>query len=150
MTMPMPPVQRETIQLLEQLAPQEGYTRSQLDAVRFMRSNRALPRTPVLYEPCIVIVCQGCKRGYLADKIYTYNASHYLVLSVPLPFSTETDATPQEPLLAVAVRLEMTVIAELVLALDGERAQMPHRRKAFSRRRSTRRLPIPRCGCCVP
>ncbi|CCK14481.1 Phosphoribosylformimino-5-aminoimidazole carboxamide ribotide isomerase [Cronobacter universalis NCTC 9529] len=118
MTIPMPPVQRETIQLLEQLAPQEGYTRSQLDAVRFMRSNRALPRTPVLYEPCIVIVCQGCKRGYLADKIYTYNASHYLVLSVPLPFSTETDATPQEPLLAVAVRLEMTVIAELVLALD--------------------------------
>lgn len=118
--MPMPPVQRETIALLEQLAPQEGYTRSQLDAVRFMRSNRALSRTPVLYEPCIVIVCQGCKRGYLADKIYTYNASHYLVLSVPLPFSTETDATPQEPLLAVAVRLEMTVIAELVLALDGE------------------------------
>ncbi len=119
--MTMSSVQRETIELLEQLAPQEGYTRSQLDAVRFMRSNRALSRTPVLYEPCIVIVCQGCKRGYLADKIYTYNAQHYLVLSVPLPFSTETDATPQEPLLAVAVRLEMTVIAELVLALDGER-----------------------------
>ncbi len=84
--MTMTSVQRETIELLEQLAPQEGYTRSQLDAVRFMRSNRALSRTPVLYEPCIVIVCQGCKRGYLADKIYTYNAQHYLVLSVPQPF----------------------------------------------------------------
>ncbi|EKM6456700.1 AraC family transcriptional regulator [Cronobacter dublinensis] len=117
--MTMPQIKRETLALLEKLAPQQGYTRSLLDTVRFMRSDRALPRTPVLYEPCIVIVCQGCKRGYLADNVYTYNASHYLVLSVPLPFSTETDATPQEPLLAVAVGLDMTVIADLVLTLDG-------------------------------
>ncbi|ELY2907099.1 AraC family transcriptional regulator [Cronobacter dublinensis] len=120
--MTMPQIKRETLALLEKLAPQQGYTRSLLDTVRFMRSDRALPRTPVLYEPCIVIVCQGCKRGYLADNVYTYNASHYLVLSVPLPFSTETDATPQEPLLAVAVRLDMTVIADLVLTLDGGQA----------------------------
>ncbi|WP_336281590.1 AraC family transcriptional regulator [Cronobacter dublinensis] len=120
--MTMPLIKRETLALLEKLAPQQGYTRSLLDTVRFMRSDRALPRTPVLYEPCIVIVCQGCKRGYLADNVYTYNASHYLVLSVPLPFSTETDATPQEPLLAVAVRLDMTVIADLVLTLDGGQA----------------------------
>ncbi|MDI6425200.1 AraC family transcriptional regulator [Cronobacter dublinensis] len=120
--MTMPQIKRETLALLEKLAPQQGYTRSLLDTVRFMRSDRALPRTPVLYEPCIVIVCQGCKRGYLADNVYTYNASHYLVLSVPLPFSTETDATPQEPLLAVAVGLDMTVIAELVLTLDGGQA----------------------------
>ncbi|WP_105739445.1 AraC family transcriptional regulator [Cronobacter dublinensis] len=120
--MTMPQIKRETLALLEKLAPQQGYTRSLLDTVRFMRSDRALPRTPVLYEPCIVIVCQGCKRGYLADNVYTYNASHYLVLSVPLPFSTETDATPQEPLLAVAVGLDMTVIADLVLTLDGGQA----------------------------
>ncbi len=120
--MTMPQIKRETLALLEKLAPQQGYTRSLLDTVRFMRSDRALPRTPVFYEPCIVIVCQGCKRGYLADNVYTYNASHYLVLSVPLPFSTETDATPQEPLLAVAVGLDMTVIADLVLTLDGGQA----------------------------
>lgn len=123
--MTMPQIKRETLALLEKLAPQQGYTRSLLDTVRFMRSDRALPRTPVLYEPCIVIVCQGCKRGYLADNVYTYNASHYLVLSVPLPFSTETDATPQEPLLAVAVGLDMTVIADLVLTLDGGQAASP-------------------------
>jgi len=108
--------------LLKQLAPHEGYTRSLLDGVRFMRADRPLGRTPVLYEPSIVIVCQGRKRGYLADKVYHYDAQHYLVLSVPLPFSTETEASPAEPLLAVSVRLDMTAVADLVMALDDRAA----------------------------
>lgn len=41
------------------------------------------------------------------------------MLSVPLPFSTETDATPEEPLLAIQLRLDPTTLAELVLSLDG-------------------------------
>jgi AraC-like DNA-binding protein len=105
--------------LLQQLAPHEGYTRSLLDGVRFMRADKPLGRTPVLYEPSIVIVCQGHKRGYLADKVYHYDAQHYLVLSVPLPFSTETEASSEEPLLAVSVRLDMTAVADLVMELDN-------------------------------
>ena len=44
-----------------------------------MRADRPSGRTPVLYEPSIVIVCQGHKRGYLADQVYRYDALHYLV-----------------------------------------------------------------------
>jgi len=110
--------QTEMAALIEQLAPQEGHTRSLLDGVRLMRADRPLGRTPVLYEPSIVIVCQGHKRGYLADQIYHYDAQHYLVLSVPLPFSTETDASPEEPLLAVSVRLDMTAVADLVIEVE--------------------------------
>ena len=66
--------------LMGRLAPHEGYTRSLLDGVRFMRANHPLGRTPVLYEPSIVIVCQGSKRGYLADRVYHYDAQHYLCL----------------------------------------------------------------------
>src|SRR5690606_16887222 len=115
-----PPTSRqaEMAQLIERLAPQEGYTRSLLDGVRLMRANHPLGRTPVLYEPSIVIVCQGHKRGYLADQVYRYDAQHYLVLSVPLPFSTETEASPEEPLLAVSVRLDMTALADLVIEVD--------------------------------
>lgn len=76
--------------LLRQLAPSEGYTLSALDEVKFMRSNRPMARTPVLYEPCICIVVQGRKRGYLGAETYVYDPQHYLVLSVPLPFHTET------------------------------------------------------------
>jgi len=117
---PVPPAQQKMAALIDHLAPNEGYTRSLLDGVRFMRANQSLGRTPVLYEPMIVIVCQGRKRGYLADHVYHYDAQHYLVLSVPLPFSTETEASPEEPLLAISVRLDMTAIADLVMALDSQ------------------------------
>lgn len=112
--------QEEMAELILQLAPHEGHTRSLLDGVRLMRADRPLGRTPVLYEPSIVIVCQGHKRGYLADRVYDYDTQHYLVLSVPLPFSTETDASPDEPLLAVSVRLDMTAVADLVIEVDQQ------------------------------
>jgi AraC-like DNA-binding protein len=103
--------------LLQRLAPNEGYTHSLLDGVRFMRADQPVARTPVFYEPSIVIVCQGRKRGYLNDQVYRYDAQHYLVLSVPLPFSAETDASPEHPMLAVAIRLDMTAVADLVMTL---------------------------------
>jgi AraC-like DNA-binding protein len=110
--------QERMIRLLGRLAPSEGYTLSALDGVKFMRSNRSLPRTPVLYEPSIVIVCQGRKRGFLAGQVYTYDAQQFLVLSVPLPFESETEASEEVPMLAVAVRINLPTAAELVLALD--------------------------------
>ncbi|TEA74286.1 AraC family transcriptional regulator [Allopusillimonas ginsengisoli] len=108
------------IRLIKQLAPLEGHTSTLLDGVRLMRANQPLGRTPVLYEPSIVIVCQGSKRGYLNDKVYRYDAQHYLVLSVPLPFSTETHASPEEPMLAISVRLDMTAIADLIIEVDQQ------------------------------
>lgn len=112
-------MQQEICRCIMQLAPQEGYTASLHDAVRFMRSNRAIARTPVLYEPGIIIVCQGRKKGYLADRIYHYDAQQMLVLSVPLPFSSETEATPAEPMLAVAVKLDLTLAAEFLMLADA-------------------------------
>ena len=107
-------VQQQTCALLRQLAPQEGYNASLLDSVRFMRADRQWARTPVLYEPSIIIICQGSKRAFLADKMYRYDAQHYLVLSVPLPFSAETEATSAEPLLGLAIRLDAATLARLV------------------------------------
>ncbi|WP_201455282.1 AraC family transcriptional regulator [Xanthomonas massiliensis] len=114
------PRQAEMAALIRQLAPHEGHTRSLLDGVRLMRADRPLGRTPVLYEPSIVIVCQGHKRGYLADRVYHYDPQHYLVLSVPLPFSTETEASAEEPLLAVSVRLDKTAVADLIVEVDQQ------------------------------
>ncbi|HNB26831.1 MAG TPA: AraC family transcriptional regulator, partial [Alphaproteobacteria bacterium] len=89
-----------------------------LDGVRLMRANRSMPRRPVMYEPSICVVCQGRKRGFLGDEAFVYDAQHYLVLSVPLPFEGETEATPEEPFLGVSIRIDLAVAAELLLALD--------------------------------
>ncbi|NUU00017.1 AraC family transcriptional regulator [Herbaspirillum robiniae] len=104
--------------LLARLAPDEGYNLSPLPDVRFLRSNRPLASTPVLYDPGIVIVCQGRKRGFFGDEVYLYDASHYLAVSVPVPFTMETDASPAEPLLAIYLHLDFRLAADLMLEID--------------------------------
>jgi AraC-like DNA-binding protein len=117
------------VALLSALAPEEGYNLTALPSVRILRSNRPLSRTPVLYDPGIVIVCQGRKRGYFGDQLYLYDEHHYLAVSVPVPFSMETDATPQRPLLALYLHLDFALAAELAVQIDREgvmeRAQAP-------------------------
>ncbi len=112
------------VELLATLAPGEGYTYSVLDGVKFMRTNVSIPRVPVMYEPCIVIVAQGRKRGFLGSQAFIYDAQHYLVLSVPLPFECETEATPQEPMLAISIRIDLSVIAEILMTLNDTRGPM--------------------------
>lgn len=118
------PASVRMVRLIEKLAPNEGYTQSALDSVRLMRSDRPLGRTPVLYEPSIVIVCQGRKLGFLGNEVYVYDAQHYLVLSVPLPFSTETHASAEEPMLAVSIRLDLIELSELIAQI-GASGQLP-------------------------
>ena len=110
--------QQRMVALLENLAPLEGYNLTPLPDVRFLRSNRPLKRTPVLYDPGVVIVCQGSKRGFLGETVYRYDAQHYLAVSVPVPFSMETEASEAEPLLAIYFRLDFNVAADLMLQLD--------------------------------
>ncbi|KFF48550.1 AraC family transcriptional regulator [Gammaproteobacteria bacterium MFB021] len=106
------------VALLERLAPDEGYNLTALPDVRFLRSNRPLASTPVLYDPGIVIVCQGQKRGFFGGQIYRYDAQHYLAVSVPVPFTMETDASEREPLLAIYMHLDFELAAELMLQID--------------------------------
>jgi AraC-like DNA-binding protein len=103
--------------LVAELAPDEGMTQSLLDGVAFGRSNKSLPRTPVLHDACIVIVCSGRKRGYFGDQVIEYGAHQFMVASVPMPFEGETFATPDDPLLAIKVKLDLAVIADLALAI---------------------------------
>ncbi len=123
--------QARVIELLGQLAPAEGSTQSDLDGVKFVRANRHRPRMPVMYEPSVVIVCQGRKRGFLGEQTFVYDAQHYLVMAVPLPFECETEASETEPLLAVTIKIDLTVVAELLIALNDTRGPLRGEPRAF-------------------
>ncbi len=110
--------QQRMITLLRGLAPEEGYNLTTLPGVRFLRCDRNLTRTPVLYDPGIVIICQGRKRGFFGDKVYVYDQQHYLAVAVPVPFTMESDATAACPLLALYLHLDFQLAAELMIQLD--------------------------------
>ena len=118
-------LQSRMVTLLRGLAAHEGYNLTALPDVRILRSDRPLSRTPVLYDPGIVIVCQGRKRGYFGNQVYLYDAQHYLAVSVPVPFAMETDASPEQPLLAVYLHLNFQMAAELMIQIDRAGTAMP-------------------------
>ena len=74
------------------LAPKEGYNFLPLKGLRVLRSESVLHNVPVLYQPGVVFVCQGSKRGVLDGNIYVYDEEHYLAVSVPVPFRMQMPA----------------------------------------------------------
>ncbi len=105
---------------LDALTPRVGQHASPVEGVTLWRVDRAVPRLPVLYEPCVVFVAQGSKRGYLGDRTFVYGPNSYLVLAAPLPFECETEASAEAPLLCLYVRLRRETIAELLASISPE------------------------------
>src|SRR5437660_2700754 len=104
--------------LLDEVAVHEGVHRTLVEGVEVARISQPVPRAPVVYEPKILIVGQGRKRAFLGGETYRYDAYNYLVLSVPLPAECETEASPEEPLLLLAIHVEPSMVGEMLLELD--------------------------------
>ncbi|MCK0744492.1 AraC family transcriptional regulator [Chromohalobacter nigrandesensis] len=104
---------------LASLTTRDGFTPTTLPGVQLIASHCGHPRTPLMYEPSLVIIVQGNKTGYLGDRIIHYGAGHYLIQAMSLPFECETHASDTEPLLGLSVSLDMTMLSDLVARLPS-------------------------------
>ncbi|MBB3139812.1 AraC family transcriptional regulator [Halomonas organivorans] len=111
---------RPLIELIAPLVERDGYTPTPLSSVTLMAVRRHVARTPLMYEPSLIIVAQGYKIGHLGDREIHYGPGQYLVQTLPLPFECETHASLESPLLGVSIRLDPALLGELVTAM-GER-----------------------------
>ena len=112
---------RRMVALLREMAGAEGTQASRLEGVKLLRADRSYPRTPVLYEPSLVILASGRKRGYVGGREFVFDASDYLLLSVPLAFEVETNVEDGEPVLGVSVRVDLGTLSELTMKMDRTR-----------------------------
>ena len=115
----MPPsTHDQSAALAGHLAPRLGYNQTGLSCVRILRTEAVLYDIPVLYKPGAVFVLQGSKHGILDGEIYLYDEHHYLAVSVPVPFSMTSTASPRRPLLAVYLEFDMQMAAEIATQLE--------------------------------
>ncbi|MFZ4286777.1 AraC family transcriptional regulator [Variovorax sp. HJSM1_2] len=90
-------------------------------------SQVGLPPVHTIYEPSFCILAQGSKRVLLADEVYIYDSSHYLVAAQNLPVSAQVfDASPEAPYLGLRLTFDVKEIA--ALALDLKLGDTPARR----------------------
>jgi len=105
-------------ELLDALAVREGKQPTSVAGVEVSRTSYPTAGTPVIYEPMILFIAQGRKIGYLGDEVLTYDKNHYLALSVPVPFQCKVEASPEEPVLALVISVDPTMLSEILINLD--------------------------------
>ncbi len=96
----------------------DGPTASRLNGVILFQRTNYIPRKPMVYNPGLCIVVQGHKIGYLGGRKFRYDASHYLVTSVTMPFECETFASPEEPLRGLYIDIDMGQLRDLIGRVD--------------------------------
>jgi AraC-like DNA-binding protein len=78
---------------------------------------RTAPSEPCsgTYTPSVIVVAQGSKRVDLGQTTFLYDQTRFLLTSIDLPIVSQVvQATEAKPLLAVAIKLEMQVVRELL------------------------------------
>ena len=72
-----------------------------------------------LYDAGIIIMASGQKRCHLNGRTYEYGVGSYFGLFLPMPIEVEqAHASPEEPILAIALKMDLNKIAEMLLKLD--------------------------------
>ncbi|WP_290902947.1 AraC family transcriptional regulator [Aquabacterium sp.] len=104
--------------LMAGLIPEAGFHAAPLDGVTFMRADANTTPAPVLQEPSIVLLGQGLKRSYLDGEVLAYAPGEILVVALPMQFDCDTVVQPGQPMLALSVRIDMAVVAELACQMD--------------------------------
>jgi hypothetical protein len=82
-----------------------------------MLARRTAPSEPCTgtYTPSVIVVAQGSKRVNLGQTTFLYDQSRFLLTSIDLPIVSQVvDASETKPLLAMAIKLEMQVVRELL------------------------------------
>ena len=105
------------VSLIRPLATRPGFLPTLLPEVQIVSARSNVARCPQIYEPSLMIIAQGSKLAYLGPRTLEYGAGRYLVQALSMPFECETFATPEVPLLGVAIGIDRIMLGELVLAM---------------------------------
>lgn len=104
------------LEAIERNTPQDGTFDCPIPGVKLIRCSAPTMPMPVIYEPAVCFVAQGCKRATLGASVFHYDPASYLVASVGLPVvGTVIEASASHPYLSVQLDLDAKVLGELAL-----------------------------------
>lgn len=113
----------ELASLISRLAPTDGVHATAIPRLALIRAGQPTEPMHNVHEPALCIVVQGRKRVILGDRLYHYDRSHYLVVSVDLPVIGQViEATPEQPYLCVKLDLDRVSLGAIMLEAGVDEA----------------------------
>jgi AraC-like DNA-binding protein len=87
-----------------------------IDGLTIAKVEHAEPPSPSMSGTVLAILVQGAKRLAVGERVFEYRPGQYLVASVDMPVTGHfIGASPENPALGLALVLEPSAIAELLL-----------------------------------
>jgi len=100
--------------LIRRHAPASGTHRTSVPSLMLMHASEPSEPLESVYKPSICVVAQGAKTAALADQIYRYDPSTYLVTSVELPIVGKIiEASPEAPYLSLKLSFDADAILDI-------------------------------------
>src|SRR5438270_4357064 len=96
---------------------------------------RTAPTQPcrMTYHPGVIVVAQGSKQANLGRASFIYDESRFVVTAVDLPIvSWVAEATEEVPCLALSIKLDMSMVRELLSREEIHVADAPSDSPAMS------------------
>lgn len=106
----------ELAALIGRLCASDGIHTTAIPRLVLIRSGQPTEPLHALHEPALCIVVQGRKQVMLGDRVYHYDRSQYLVVSVDLPVIGQVvEATDAEPYLCIRLDLDPVMLGAIML-----------------------------------
>ena len=89
-----------------------------LPRIKLLRSDVATVAVPVLSQPILCIVAQGCRRVTLGETTFQYDQGSYLLAGVDLPVKAAiVEGSLEKPFLSVGLLLDFELIRSLLMEM---------------------------------
>jgi len=99
-----------------------GMVDTAISRLSLFRADEPTQPLPAVYEASLCLIAQGSKRVTLSDQSLTYDAEHYLLVSLDLPLIGHvTQASPDAPYLCAKIDIDQSALVDLIMK-EGERA----------------------------
>ena len=86
--------------------------------LKLYRLDEDMHRQPYLYNPSIIVMCQGTKRVYIKDRTITFDNNNYLIVTGSIPLECEYHASRGSPVMGVIVEIDALLLRTVNAAIE--------------------------------
>jgi len=115
----MDPVSDELKRLVDRWTARNSGSTTAVPGLDLHREEVTQPPSRYTREAAVCLIVQGSKRVLVGSQVFTYDANHYLLVTVDLPVVAQVlEASPEKPYLSLTLRLDQRVMADLLVNPD--------------------------------
>lgn len=111
-------MKKSIIEDREILLIEDGIHDTHLKSVKIFKTQTYEPKSPLIYDVCLILVLQGKKIANLANNRFVFDCDNYLVVPTTLPLECETYATKDEPFICLIISLDRKMMVDIIEELS--------------------------------